>query len=177
MILAITCPGCQATLRIKEGYAGRQMKCPRCEAVIAVPAEEGIAEEPRTSRPASSGGTRACPECGKAIALAARKCRYCRAWVEDDEEEDDDYRPRSFWKPCPRCGTRGAERVAFTFWGSFYGPALFSHVRCPGCGYGYNGKTGGSNLIPAIIFVLVPLFGILAILGGLAYLILSASTR
>src|SRR5262249_458952 len=52
-----------------------------------------------------------------------------------------------------------------------YGPAMFTHVRCRDCGYCYNGKTGGSNLIPAVIFVAVPLIGILGILGGLAYVV------
>src|SRR5581483_10394388 len=56
----------------------------------------------------------------------------------DDEEEDDrDEGPR--FKPCPHCGSRRADRVKWTAWGSFYGPALFTHVRCRKCGTAYNG--------------------------------------
>jgi ribosomal protein S27E len=89
---------------------------------------------------------------------------------EEDEEEDD--RPRKGkYKPCPRCRARGPKKVTWTPWGSFYGPAMFSHVRCQECGYAYNGKTGGSNLIPAILFVAVPLIGILGIIGGLAFVL------
>ena len=37
--------------------------------------------------------------------------------------------------------------------------------RCPECGYAYNGRSGRSNLLPAIIFVTLPLLFILAIFG------------
>ena len=45
-------------------------------------------------------------------------------------------------------------------------------VQCPKCYYKYNGKTGRSNLIPAIIFVTIPLLLILAIIGGLVLLMI-----
>jgi hypothetical protein len=59
--------------------------------------------------------------------------------------------------PCPNCGGREAKRVKWTWWGSFWGPKLFTHVRCVDCGFCFNGKTGDSNIIPAILFVVVPL--------------------
>jgi hypothetical protein len=86
-----------------------------------------------------------------------------------DDDDDDRIVKKSKYEPCPRCEATGATKVKWTPWGSFYGPAMFTHVRCPECGYAYNGKTGGSNLIPAIIFVTVPTVGILGILGFLAY--------
>jgi len=94
----------------------------------------------------------------------------------DEEEEEEDDRGRGgkkAFKPCPRCGSGGAKRVLWTAWGSFYGPAMFNHVRCPECGYKYNGRSGRSNMIPAIIFVAVPLIGILGILGGILYMLIS----
>lgn len=66
--------------------------------------------------------------------------------------------------PCPRCGAAGATRVNYTFWGSFYGPRLFHHVRCPRCRHAYNGKTGGSNLVPAILFIAIPAILIVGLL-------------
>jgi predicted RNA-binding Zn-ribbon protein involved in translation (DUF1610 family) len=183
MPLTTTCPGCRSTLRIRDEFAGQQMKCPRCGAAVHVPtAEEEPAprEAPEAVTAARGTGkrpsaTKTCPACGERIALTARKCRFCRAWLDEDDEDDDDRRrPRSYFKPCPRCGARGAQRVIFTFWGSFYGPALFHHVRCPDCGYAYNGKTGRSNLIPAIVFVTVPALGILAVLGCLTAVLVSA---
>ena len=55
--------------------------------------------------------------------------------------------------------------MKWTPWGSYYGPALFTHVRCPECGYTYNGRTGHSNLIPIIIFVATPLLALAGLLG------------
>jgi predicted Zn finger-like uncharacterized protein len=184
MATTLSCPGCQTPLRLREDLAGKKIKCPRCGQVITVPAEEivmleavddeKITSEPPTLKTSSKKtATRPCPECGEAIAWTARTCRYCHARLdeEDDEEEEDRVVKRSKYKPCPRCGEVGAKRVVWTPWGSFYGPALLSHVRCPECGYAYNGKSGRSNLIPAIIFVSIPLLGILAILVGLVWYI------
>jgi predicted RNA-binding Zn-ribbon protein involved in translation (DUF1610 family) len=179
MALSITCPACRATLRVREDYVGQQMVCPRCSATVPVRAEEPLDVEPAgTAGPASANGpaaeptgvpTKACPSCGKQVVYTARKCRYCRTWIED---EDDDELGRSYFRPCPRCGRSGAKRVVFTFWGSFYGPALLTHVRCPACGCAYNGRTGRSNLPWAIAFVTVPLLLILAIIGGLIFIII-----
>lgn len=174
MPLTVTCPGCRASLRVRDAAAGQTMLCPRCGGTVSVP----DAEAPLTVVPADEeaapapppGPTKLCPSCHREIALAARKCRWCHEWIE---EEDEDAPAR--YKPCPRCGAAGAERVLFTFWGSFYGPALFSHVRCPDCGYAYNGRTGRSNLLPAIVFVTVPLVLILAIIGGVIALIASTA--
>jgi endogenous inhibitor of DNA gyrase (YacG/DUF329 family) len=106
---------------------------------------------------------RKCPHCGERIDRDAVRCPTCRKKVlalrPDDVEEADEE-----WVPCPQCGASGAERVIWTLWGSFYGPALFSHVRCPECQATYNGRTGGSNLIPAIIFVTLPMLLIAGII-------------
>ena len=193
----MNCPGCKALLRIRDEMAGKKIKCPRCAHVVAVPAkateavvtleevaepEERVTAKPGPKSQGKPAATRPCPECGERIPVEARKCRYCKAVVaeeeveeleEEEDEEEEDSRPakRSKYKPCPRCGEVGAKRVVWTAWGSFYGPAMFNHVRCPECGYKYNGRTGRSNLIPAIIFVSVPLIFILAIFGVLIWYI------
>jgi predicted RNA-binding Zn-ribbon protein involved in translation (DUF1610 family) len=203
MALEISCPACQASLRVREEYVGKQLKCPRCAAVLTVPstpaaapdaraqvrpavratpppaspaagATAGPGEQPATVLPASASGRR-CPRCGEKISAGANRCRYCRAWLDEDEEQEprEQRRRRRDFKPCPRCGARHAERVTWTPWGSFYGPALFTHVRCRECGYGYNGRTGRSNLLPAIFMVAIPLILIIAIVFGLLHVILS----
>jgi hypothetical protein len=57
-------------------------------------------------------------------------------------------------------------------WGSFYGPALVSHVRCRECGYAYNGRTGGSNTLAAVLFVSIPLVLIVGIIIGVVILLI-----
>jgi hypothetical protein len=142
MPTSIRCPGCNSTLRARPELAGKKVRCPKCGKPVQVPAEEEELVE---------------------LTLA-----------EEEELEEEEERPRkkaSKYKPCPECGATGAKRVKATWWGSFYGPALFTHVRCPECDYAYNGRTGGSNLIPAIVFVTVPLVGIIALLGLIFYLL------
>lgn len=107
--------------------------------------------------------------------------RRSRFREEDDEdrrsrrvrrdEEEDDRGKKSNYKPCPNCGARKARKVLWTVWGSFYGPALFTHVRCPECSTCYNGRTGRSNALAATIFVSVPLLGISAILGAVFFML------
>jgi predicted RNA-binding Zn-ribbon protein involved in translation (DUF1610 family) len=190
MAIVIKCPACQTPLRVREEYAGKKMKCPKCQGPVPVPGT-AAGEHVQTPRPAARVKTEEeepvvlepsetvdCPECGKANRATARVCRFCRAPLEEeDEQEEERLRRRSKFKPCPNCGAYGAKRVVWTPWGSFYGPALFTHVRCPECGQGYNGKTGGSNLIPAIIFVTVPLLGILFIVGALAWFLISTYSK
>jgi ribosomal protein S27E len=196
MALEIPCPGCKAILRVREEHAGKQLKCPRCAAVLRVPAadeepplavrpvaravpppaplaDEDATEQIQVDPPPVVAARRRCPRCGETIAASATRCRYCRAWL-DEEDEEQERRPRQrhqSLKPCPRCGAGGPERVTWTPWGSFYGPALFTHVRCRECGYGYNGKTGGSNLVPAIFMVAIPAILIIAIVVGLLFVL------
>jgi len=175
MKLEIICPACKREFRFTDRSGLETVPCPHCGDQVSkdlgtIVADEAVQATKVKSRPAIAEQTQACPKCGKLISIKARKCKYCRAWLDEGDEGEEVY---SDYVPCPRCGARGAERVVFTFWGSFYGPALFTHVQCPKCYYKYNGKTGRSNLIPAIIFVLVPLLLILAVIGGVVFLAIS----
>jgi hypothetical protein len=61
--------------------------------------------------------------------------------------------------------------VNWTPWGSFYGPAMLTHVRCPECGYAYNGRTGRSNLVGIIIFTMIPILLLVGIDVALWFLL------
>ena len=182
----VTCPGCQTKLKMKPEYAGKKIKCPRCAQMIVVPGARGVTAAPPKLAAAKKGGPKAkaaareedeaavitsprkkkgrhadmspCPECGEMVDNDARKCPHCRTPLEVDDEEE--YQK---WKRCPDCGQQKARRVLWTFWGSFYFTAIFRHVRCEECGATYNGRTGKSNIGPAVICVSVPLAAIAAI--------------
>ena len=155
----MNCPGCQTPLRLREDMAGKKIKCPRCAQVVAVPAAKLTMLEEVTD------------DAITADAPSSKKAKKSTKTRKETENDEDRGGKRSKYEPCPRCGEEGAKRVKWTPWGSFYGPALFTHVRCPACAYAYNGKSGGSNLIPAIIFVSIPLLIILGILGALGWYI------
>ncbi len=46
MALALTCPSCQARLKVPESAAGRKMKCPRCGALAPIPVPVPVAAGP-----------------------------------------------------------------------------------------------------------------------------------
>jgi predicted RNA-binding Zn-ribbon protein involved in translation (DUF1610 family) len=145
MAISFSCSQCRATIRVREDYVGRNMQCPKCSAVVVVPSAEEPALITVVEPQVKADAPPASPRPGRVVSsLRTGK--------------------PSKYKPCPQCGASGAERVRWTPWGSFFGPKMFTHVRCPDCGYAYNGRTGGSNLIPAILMVLIPLVGILLLL-------------
>jgi hypothetical protein len=201
MPVSLTCTGCKCVLTVRDDLAGKKVKCPRCALALVVPEateeaefaavevipDDRVSDEPPDkprSRPRRDDPDEEDRPRGRVREEdeedRGRRRRRDREEDEEDrgrrrrdrdEEEDDRPVRRSKYKPCPRCGEEDPRKVMWTAWGSFYGPAMFTHVRCRDCGYCYNGKTGGSNLIPAVIFVAVPLIGILGILGGLAYVV------
>src|SRR4051794_31454230 len=152
MSVTIRCPGCKHRFQVSDDKAGRRIRCPECDEVVDLPtAQEAVTDAPsapRGSKAASPGG------------------RGGRRGREEDEDDDRGGRSVARFKPCPKCGCPDARRVTWTWWGSFYGPAMFSHVKCLECGNEYNGKTGGSNVVPMVLFVVVPLLLILGIIGG-----------
>jgi predicted nucleic-acid-binding Zn-ribbon protein len=59
------------------------------------------------------------------------------------------------YAPCPKCRSTGAERMSFTWWGGLIGPKILTHVKCPGCGYAYNGKSGKDNTTGIVIYSVI----------------------
>jgi hypothetical protein len=71
MPIEVACPHCQKNLRVGDHVAGKKIRCPACQGVVSVPAEEivEVAEvyeepepvrrpEPRKERPRGGSGTR-----------------------------------------------------------------------------------------------------------------------
>ncbi len=59
------------------------------------------------------------------------------------------------WVPCPSCGSSDVVQPSYTWWGGFIGAKMLKHVKCQGCGNGYNGVTGKSNTVGIILYQLV----------------------
>jgi hypothetical protein len=105
-----------------------------------------------------------CPRCARLIVVpAVDEVRKDVAPLRQGGEPAAVARPS--YQPCPQCDATGAQRVPFTLWGSSYFTALFHHVRCPACGYCYNGRTGRSNALPAAVCVAVALLFLLGLVG------------
>ena len=45
----VTCPSCSAALKAKPEWAGRRVKCPRCQAAIPIPRIESDEDEDASS--------------------------------------------------------------------------------------------------------------------------------
>jgi predicted RNA-binding Zn-ribbon protein involved in translation (DUF1610 family) len=161
MSIEVACSACGAQLRVGDHLLGKSFKCPKCGQVMR--AEVPVAEVLVEADPLPAVAEQQEPE----------------PLPPDDNQEEQDRprrrrkRRRPRYAPCPSCGDTHAQRVLWTFWGSFYGPAMLTHVRCDNCGTTYNGRTGGSNLIWAILFVLVTLILIALVLGVAGLLIAS----
>jgi len=180
MTISLRCTGCQSTLKLRDELAGKRVKCPRCQTVLLVPQPEEelveVAVEKRHVKKAPPEPRKPTGRTGRVqreepVATRKNKVQLGANEAAPVAPSKKKAGKASKYKPCPNCGTDGATRVKWTSWGSFYGPRLFTHVQCPECAYCYNGKTGRSNALAAAMFVLVPLLGILAILGGLGYVL------
>ena len=166
---AIRCPSCGTTLNASDQYAGRKVRCPKCQGVLTVPplaapeaSEEVSPVAPRPRGPAMPP----VPEDYEERPVPRRPAR-----PPDDYDDrprrrprtDDDYddRPRrrggGEWAPCPSCGDTDATRVHWTFWGGLIGPAIINVVRCHRCGTNYNGVHGDYNGGRIAIYVVISL--------------------
>ena len=177
--MQVKCDQCSGTIRVRDEYAGRKMKCPRCANVISIPTAGAVKSKGSSTATVADKKTKSCPKCGKTVLASAERCRFCRADLTAAEKDSEaaerpgKKKKHSKYKPCPQCKAVGAKPVKWTAWGSFYGPALLTHVRCPFCGFAYNGKTGRSNLIPAIFFVAIPLAGLLVLIYFIVHILRS----
>jgi endogenous inhibitor of DNA gyrase (YacG/DUF329 family) len=143
-----------------------QIKCPECQTPLRV-------------RDEYAGKRMKCPKCQGPVPVPAAE-PVPEVVEAAPAEEAPRPRRKSKYQPCPECGAYGAERVKYTLWGSFYGPSLCTHVRCPECGYAYNGRTGESNLpwiIAGSIVQAICGVGILAVIGAVAWLVMDRLSK
>ncbi|MDB5305922.1 MAG: hypothetical protein JWO38_124 [Gemmataceae bacterium] len=150
----ISCPECDAALKVQPDLVGEEVACPRCSHEFVAkraPAPrpraraEPVEEQPR--KRARDEDERDQDEDERPRRPRDRdederdeedRPRRRRDREEDEEEDDREPRPGR----CPSCGSRRSTKVSFTWWGGVLGPALFSMVRCDRCRAAYNRKSG-----------------------------------
>ena len=172
MPLDVKCPGCNAAFKVKDEHAGKKMKCPKCAKIVAIPAKpaaDDVIEEVEVVEEASGAGTDPGEASPAALFDFDDQISQPRPAKKQKDAAKAPERPkgRTWGKyiACPNCNGREAKRIKWTWWGSVYGPKLFTHVRCVDCGYCFNGKTGDNNIIPAVLFVVIPLALIILLLA------------
>jgi predicted Zn finger-like uncharacterized protein len=186
----MACKSCGSQLRVRDEYLGRAMKCPKCGQTIQ--AGDEVEADVRADVPKVNpipGPIREAQARPRPVVLQPadddvpevrpKKRQRQGGWEGEGEGEGEgevDVRRRApvsgGFAPCPKCGNNDAERVLFTFWGSFHITNLVCHVQCPSCGTCYNGRTGRSNFLVALLCVMIPLLLILAVIGALAWWLL-----
>ena len=75
------------------------------------------------------------------------------------------------FKPCPRCGAEGATAREMDVVGQLLRAEAVHARPLPGVRLLLQRQDGRSNAVPAVLFVAVPLLGILGILGGIVYVL------
>jgi predicted Zn finger-like uncharacterized protein len=171
MPLDVKCAGCKAAFKVKDEHAGKKMKCPKCGKIITIPKKddeviedvEVVEEEPASEE--SPGN----------LFDFEDQLGQPRGKKEKAAQKPPEQPKGPTWGKyiaCPSCGGREAKRVKWTWWGSFYGPKLFTHVRCVDCGFAFNGKTGDSNIVPMVLFVVIPLVLLIIVLTFIVVLLI-----
>jgi hypothetical protein len=110
MSITVKCPACGLRTEVRDRNAGRVVACPGCEAKIKVPAtQDAYPEEAADDR-------KKCPECGKLIRGAARRCRFCDADLTgeaDGSEGSEDRVDRVKCRACAEWIKRDAKKCRF----------------------------------------------------------------
>lgn len=111
MPLRVSCPGCQAPMKVPDEARGRKVRCPKCQVVFSVPAAEPSAApppvaaappddpvsdlgEPAVPRPGGDRVTKSPPPRRSADEDAPRKATRRPRDDYDEDGEDDDRPPR-----------------------------------------------------------------------------------
>src|SRR5438045_132994 len=89
----IQCPSCNATLRVPESSAGREVKCPKCSRLFragAAPADAAAPPPPAPEVAIARPEALPTPPAPSAEEYAARAPRQ-RRYLGDDDEDDHGY--------------------------------------------------------------------------------------
>jgi hypothetical protein len=99
MSLVIAC-ACGQKLKVRDEFAGKKVKCPKCGNVLIAPAPPPVEEEPvellemiEEEKPPVKP-RRVCPFCAKPLSAKAARCPSCRRDLDDVLDKDLDIKKR-----------------------------------------------------------------------------------
>lgn len=102
MPVKVKCTSCEKVLSVPDAARGKAIKCPACQARIAVPAESASRPSPaakpkakKPAKPADSEFALVTLDMRKAVDTSARICPKCGYDMKYQDEEDTE---------CPQCG-------------------------------------------------------------------------
>lgn len=176
-MIAFTCPGCTKAFSVKDDFAGRKTKCPKCHAVLLVPTLIPTPAPPRVPAPAKTAAPKLmrCNACGQEMARAAAACPKCGApnnWVHPEIErflnsigQFDHMPPFDVnWDRFILRGTAEVKRGAHAL-GDFGGKAMAVGLLSMLLG----------AFLPGTLGILVPwIIGPLGLFGGLVLILVSS---
>lgn len=61
----------------------------------------------------------------------------------------------SLFEKCPKCSSKNAQEVRFTWWGGSLFPKMLNQVKCQTCGKIYDGETGEANTKKIMFYVVL----------------------
>lgn len=93
MAIPVTC-ACGRTLRVRDGLAGRNVRCPTCSRPVAVPVPAPEPSPELAAPPLPSRIT--CPYCASEIASTDARCPYCQ---EDPHTSPEPRKPSAAGRP------------------------------------------------------------------------------
>ncbi len=173
MPITLNC-SCGKTLRVADEHAGKRVKCPVCNAVIAPPAPEPqfeVVEEPppravATARPKAKPHDEDDEDVGYNMETAAKKPDPPRAKPQfrkraDEDDEDDDEHPRRRRLLRAQAGATAGKRIAYILGG---GVGLAFGIGLAVWAYGGNGR-GSTRLM--IFGICIGIVGLVSLFQGI----------
>jgi hypothetical protein len=159
MPITVTCTSCNATLRAPDAAAGKQIKCPKCQSVISIPAST-TPDSPVT--PAVPPPAPPVPEAGPPMAGAAPprsdfddRPRRRRDFDDDDRDDRRRWRRRDLPQGDGTAGGNAGLSMGLGIGAIALGllAAVFSLIPC--CGAFVAWPAGGIGLLLALIGLLM----------------------
>lgn len=152
MTIRFQCSSCNFGLSAPDDKAGVSVKCPKCKGPVEIPWPVEAVEEVMDVLPAEP-----IQEVLPAHPMPPPPVLAGAQFAFDDRSgpfsDDPGQFARGQYATCPYCGNPGhADRVSFTWWGGFLGPAILNHVQCRRCRQAYNGRSGQPNTTGIIIY-------------------------